>query len=127
MNGIVGQRIVRKVCAYCKETYPPLRQIVDEMRDVLGKLFPPENAEIRLSKGGGCEKCAGSGYLGRIGIFEVLPVSNKISNLILEHPNSSAVEKEAVLEGMITMKQDGYLKVLQGITTPEEVIRVAQE
>jgi len=127
MNGIVGQRIVRKVCTYCKETYPPLRQIVDEMRDVLGKLFPPENAEIRLSKGGGCEKCAGSGYLGRIGIFEVLPVSNKISNLILEHPNSSAVEKEAVLEGMITMKQDGYLKVLQGITTPEEVIRVAQE
>ena len=65
--------------------------------------------------------------MGRIGIFEVLPVSNKISNLILEHPNSSAVEKEAVLEGMITMKQDGYLKVLQGITTPEEVIRVAQE
>lgn len=127
INGIVGQRIVRRICTYCKETYPPLRQIVDEMRNALGKLFPQENAEIRLSKGKGCEKCARSGYLGRIGIFEVLPVSNKISDLILEHPDSSAVEKEAILEGMITMKQDGYLKVLQGITTPEEVIRVAQE
>ena len=127
MNAIVGQRIVRRICTYCKETYLPLRQIVDEMRNVLGKLFPPESAEIKVSKGKGCEKCAGSGYLGRIGIFEVLPVSNKISDLILEHPDSSAVEKEAILEGMITMKQDGYLKVLQGITTPEEVIRVAQE
>ncbi len=127
MNAIVGQRIVRKICSYCKETYLPLRQIVGEMRNVLGKLFPQENAEIKLSKGKGCEKCASSGYLGRIGIFEVLPVSNKISDLILEHPDSSALEKEAVLEGMITMKQDGYLKVLQGITTPEEVIRVAQE
>ena len=127
MNAIVGQRIVRRICTYCKETYLPLRQIVDEMRNVLGKLFTTEREEIKVSKGKGCEKCAGSGYLGRIGIFEVLPVSNKISDLILEHPDSSAVEKEAILEGMITMKQDGYLKVLQGITTPEEVIRVAQE
>jgi len=127
MNGVVGQRIVRRICTYCKETYPPLRQIVDEMRNALGKLFPQDVAEIKLSKGKGCEKCAGSGYLGRIGIFEVLPFSNKISDLILEHPDSSAIEKEAILEGMITMKQDGYSKVLQGITTPEEVIRVAQE
>lgn len=127
MNGIVGQRIVRRICSLCKETYSPLRQIVDEMRNALGKLFPQDVTEIRLFKGRGCEKCAGSGYLGRVGIFEVLPISSKISDLILEHPDSSAVEKEAILEGMITMKQDGYLKVLQGITTPEEVIRVAQE
>ena len=127
MNGIVGQRIVRRVCTYCKETYAPLRQIVEEMKNALGKLFPQDVAEIKLSKGRGCEKCGGSGYLGRIGIFEVLPVSNKISDLMLKHPDSSSIEKEAILEGMITMKQDGYLKVLQGITTPEEVIRVAQE
>ena len=127
MNAIAGQRIVRRICSYCRETYPPLAQIVDEIRNVLGKLFPLANGEIKLSRGKGCEKCAGSGYLGRIGIFEVLPVSNKISDLIFEHPDSSAIEKEAILEGMITMKQDGYLKVLQGITTPEEVIRVAQE
>jgi len=127
MNAVVGQRIVRRVCIYCKETYLSLRQIIDEIRNVLGKLFPLANGEIKLSRGKGCEKCTGSGYLGRVGIFEVLPVSSKIANLILEHPDSPTLEKEAILEGMITMKQDGYLKVLQGITTPEEVIRVAQE
>jgi len=128
MNAVVGQRIVRKICVSCKESYLPLRQITAEIRNVLGKLFPkPDNSEMKLYKGKGCDKCGGFGYLGRIGIFEVLPISTKISNLILEHPSSTTIEKEAVEEGMITMKQDGYLKVLAGITTPEEVIRVAQE
>ena len=128
MNAIVGQRIIRKICLYCKEANVPLRPIIEEIRNVLGKLFPSSNGqEIKIYRGKGFEKCGGFGYLGRIGIFEVLPVSNKISSLILEHPDSATVEKEAVLEGMITMKQDGYLKVLAGITTPEEVIRVAQE
>lgn len=128
MNAIVGQRIVRRVCHYCRESYVPPNQIISEMKTVLGRLFPINtDTEIKLYRGKGCDKCGNSGYFGRIGIFEVLPVSIKIANLILEHPNSSALEKEAILEGMITMKQDGYLKVLQGITTPEEVIRVAQE
>lgn len=128
LNAVVGQRIVRRVCPTCKEGYSPLRQITDEMRKVLGQLFPKTNeSEIKLYKGKGCDKCAGSGYLGRIGIYEVLPVSSKLSNLILERPGISVIQKLAVEEGMITMKQDGYMKVLSGITTPEEVIRVAQE
>lgn len=126
MNAIVGQRIVRQICPNCKEGYAPLRPIVDEIRNVLGKLFPV-NSEIKLYKGKGCDKCGDSGYLGRIGIFEVLPVSAKVGNSIIERPSSEVIQKEAVAEGMITMKQDGYLKVLAGITTPEEVIRVAQE
>ncbi len=128
LNAVVGQRIVRRICPTCKEAYLPLRQIVDEMRKVLGQFFPQTSeSEIKLYKGKGCDKCAGSGYLGRIGIYEVIPVSVKLSNLILEHPGSAAVQKEALEEGMITMKQDGYMKVLSGVTTPEEVIRVAQE
>ncbi len=128
ITAIVGQRIVRRVCSFCRQAYPPPKQILDEMRAVLGNLFPKiDSIRIQLYKGKGCDKCANSGYLGRVGIFEVLPVSSKIANLILEHPDSSAVEKEAILEGMTTMKRDGYLKVLQGVTTPEEVIRVAQE
>ena len=128
LNAVVGQRIVRRVCPTCKEAYSPLRQIVDEMRKVLGQLFPQGNgSEIKLYKGKGCDKCADSGYLGRVGIYEVFPISTKLSNLILEHPGSAAVQKEALAEGMITMKQDGYMKVIAGITTPEEVIRVAQE
>jgi len=79
-----------------------------------------------LYKGVGCEKCGNSGYFGRIGIYEVLRVSEKIARSILERADASTIEKQAMENGMIIMKQDGYLKVLEGITTLEEVIRVAQ-
>lgn len=127
MNAMVGQRIVRRICTYCKESYAPVAQIIEEMQKVLGKLFTVDTASIKLYKGKGCGECDDAGYLGRVGIFEVLPISNKIANLILEHPDTTTLEKKAIEEGMITMKQDGYLKTLQGITTLEEVIRVAQE
>lgn len=126
LNAVVAQRIVRKICSGCKESYAPLPQLVNEIKNVLGKFFA-QNKEIKLYKGKGCDECGDCGYLGRIGIFETLPVSEKIIKLILENSDSGTIEKQAVLEGMITMKQDGYLKVLQGITTIEEVIRVAQE
>ena len=127
MTAILGQRIVRKICSHCKVSYAPLPQIVTEMKSVLGNLFPAQSGELKLYKGKGCEDCGDSGYLGRIGIFETLPVGDKISALVLSNPDSSTIEKEAISEGMITMKQDGYIKVLQGITTVEEVLRVAQE
>lgn len=127
INAIVGQRIVRRTCVNCKEEYVPLSQILDEIKKILGRLFPQTQTEIKLSKGKGCDQCGKSGYLGRIGIFETLPVTPKITSLVLENADSATLEKEAIQEGMITMKQDGYLKVLQGITTVEEVLRVAQE
>jgi type II secretory ATPase GspE/PulE/Tfp pilus assembly ATPase PilB-like protein len=127
INAILGQRIVRKVCDNCKEQYAPLPQILDEVKNVLGKLFPQTQTDIKFSRGKGCDQCAKSGYLGRIGIFETLPVTPKIASLVLQGADSVAMEKEAIEEGMITMKQDGYMKVLQGITTVEEVLRVAQE
>ena len=127
MTAVLGQRIVRQICTHCKVSYTPLPQIVAEMRNVLGKLFPPANGELKLYKGKGCDECGGSGYLGRVGIFECLPVTDKIATLVLGDTDSSTIEKEAIAEGMITMKQDGYLKVLRGVTTVEEVLRVAQE
>ncbi len=126
MNAIVGQRIVRKICPHCKELYSPPPQLLAEIKTVLGNFFPT-NPAVQLYKGKGCDQCGNSGYLGRVGIFEVLPVSAKIATLILERQDSQAIQKEAVAEGMITMMQDGFLKVLQGVTTPEEVLRVAQE
>lgn len=126
MNAVLGQRIVRKVCSACKTAYPPPQSLVDEIKATLGKLFPTESQKIEFYKGKGCDECGGSGYIGRVGIFELLPISEKVSQLVLEHPDSGTIEKEAVAEGMITMKQDGYLKVLKGTTTIEEVLRVAQ-
>ncbi|MGA2967916.1 MAG: ATPase, T2SS/T4P/T4SS family [Candidatus Levyibacteriota bacterium] len=126
MNAVVGQRIVRKICNSCEIEYVPPVQIVEEMKKVLDKYYPV-GKEIKFYKGKGCDQCGGSGYLGRIGIFETLPISEKMASLVLQRADSGTIEKQAILEGMITMKQDGYLKVLQGITTVEEVLRVAQE
>lgn len=133
ITAIVGQRIARKICPHCKEAYVPPPDVIAEIKNVLGPLFPftqngqPVSAEIKLYRGKGCPECGDIGYLGRIGIYEVLVVTDKIGHLILEKVDASTIEKEAVSEHMITMKQDGYLKVLQGITTLEEVLRVAQE
>lgn len=126
MNAILAQRIVRKICGHCKMEYPPPAPIVEEMRKVLGPLFP-EGKEIKFYKGKGCEECGSAGYVGRMGIFETLVVSDKIASLVLKKADSGTIEEQAISEGMITMKQDGYLKVLAGLTSVEEVLRVAQE
>ena len=87
---------------------------------------PQKNGSVSLYKGQGCDYCGHSGYLGRVGIFEVMPISEKITRVILEKGDAASIEQLAVSEGMITMKQDGYLKVLEGISTVDEILRVAQ-
>ena len=123
---LVAQRICRRVCPECKEEFKPPPEVVQDIKKVLGKLLPSRK-EIVLSRGKKCPACNNTGYLGRIGIFEVLPISEKIARLILERAPAGEIEKQALDEGMVTMKQDGYLKALEGITTLEEVLRVAQE
>ncbi|MFC1780108.1 GspE/PulE family protein [Patescibacteria group bacterium] len=85
------------------------------------------NQEVMLYRGKGCSQCNNTGYSGRTGIFEILKVSEKISQLIMEHRSSGNIEKQAVQEGMITMLQDGFMKALEGITTIEEVLRVQKK
>ena len=101
--------------------------MTEEIQAVLGNLYPNNKADSTLFKGKGCSECSNTGYNGRVGMFEVLLVTDQIARLILTSSDSLSIEKKAVEEGMITMKQDGYLKVLQGVTTIEEVLRVAQE
>ena len=88
---------------------------------------PDGTPQIYLYKGKGCDHCGGTGYSGRIGIFEVLDISEKISRMILQTVTDSDIRDVGVEQGMITMVQDGYLKALEGITTIEEVLRVSKE
>jgi type IV pilus assembly protein PilB len=127
INAILGQRIVRRICKHCVTEFKPPLQILEEMKSVLGPLYTRKDDAVLLYRGSGCTECGNTGYNGRVGIYEVLSVSDQIAHLILEHSDGSTLEKQAVQEGMITMKQDGYIKALQGVTTIEEVLRVAQE
>jgi len=129
ITAVIGQRVVRKICLTCREQYVPVPEVITDVKGVLGRLLDTKVAEgqMNLYRGKGCEDCNGTGYLGRIGIYEVLILNEKIGRLILERETSEAIEREAVVDGMITMKQDGYLKVVEGITTIDEVLRVAQE
>jgi len=126
MNIVIAQRVVRKICTHCKQEYQPPQEVVQDMKKMLGPIFPTDK-EIKLYKGAKCPKCNQTGYSGRIGIFEVLPISEKVSRLILEKEPASKIEKQARTDGMITMTQDGYLKAIEGITTIEEVLRVSKE
>lgn len=128
LTAVVAQRICRKVCLSCKETFEAPAEVQQDMKNVLGTLFSlPPGQELMLSKGLGCPECNNTGYFGRIGIYEVLPISEKVARLIMERSAAIDVEKAAINEGMITLKQDGYLKVIEGITNIEEVLRVAQD
>lgn len=126
INAIAAQRIVRRICPNCKEIFVPPSALIEEIRAVLGSMIN-EKDEIKMYRGKGCDQCAQMGYLGRVGIYEVLSVSEKIGKLMLERADNALIEKQAISDGMITMKQDGYLKVIRGETTIEEVLRVAQE
>ncbi len=129
LNAALAQRIVRTVCTSCKTFYEPPSEVVANIKEVLGDLFPKtyqEGTPLKLAKGEGCNECGGSGYLGRVGIFEVLNISQTINKMILKQSSAKEIETQAKTEGLIIMKQDGYLKALEGITTIEEVLRVAE-
>jgi type IV pilus assembly protein PilB len=126
MTAIVAQRVIRKIHDDCKVSYQADVKVIEDIKRNLGPLWPA-GRDNTLYKGEGDAECGNSGYFGRTGIFEVLPVSEKISRLILERSASGVIGKTAREEGMISLKQDGYLKALDGTTTIEEVLRVAQE
>jgi type IV pilus assembly protein PilB len=128
MNAVVAQRVVRKICPSCKTSYDPPSEVISDLKSVLGKLYPDQKGgSVKLYRGQGCSECNQTGYSGRVGIFEVLPVSEKVGRLVLERASASDVETAAAEEGMISMKQDGYIKAIEGVTSIEEVLRVAQD
>lgn len=126
ITAIAAQRVLRKIDVAGKVSYDPDAKVLDDIKNNLGPLFPRDK-KIQLYKGSPTQENNNSGYLGRIAIFEVLPVTEKIGHLILSRAPASEIDHEARAEGMISLKQDGYLKAIDGVTTLEEVLRVAQE
>ncbi|OGY07823.1 MAG: hypothetical protein A2782_01630 [Candidatus Blackburnbacteria bacterium RIFCSPHIGHO2_01_FULL_43_15b] len=128
MTCVVAQRVVRTIHEDCKIEYEPDATVIAEMKQNLGALWSEKDGEpIKLYKGKGDPECGNTGYKGRMGIYEVMPITEKIARLVSEKSPAADIEKVARDEGMVTMKQDGYLKALEGLTTVEEVLRVAQE
>jgi type IV pilus assembly protein PilB len=133
LNCVVGQRVLRRVCKNCVSQSEISLDQERELKETLGPIYnliedkyKKEGKKMVLPKVVGCEKCNNTGYMGRIAIYEVMPVSEKLSKLIIEKAAAAEIQKQAMDEGMLTMKQDGYVKVLEGITTMDEVVRVAQ-
>jgi type II secretory ATPase GspE/PulE/Tfp pilus assembly ATPase PilB-like protein len=124
---IIAQRLVRKICEMCKTS---IETTTDELTknlspQIIKKHFGDKKA-IRIYQGAGCKVCHTTGYTGRIGLFEVLEVTPTLRKLITNKADIDVMLKQAVEEGMATMLDDGMEKVVQGITTIEEVLRVTK-
>ena len=118
VNLIVAQRLLRRICKECKEehTYAPeeLKALGADMKDFAG---------ITFYKGKGCDACAGSGYKGRAGLYEVMALSPELRRMILRGASTAELQEQAVKEGMLTLRMDGIVKIKKGITTLEEVVK----
>lgn len=132
INVVAAQRLVRKICTNCRKEIALPKVLEDEMVKEIAKV-PPEYLEgidknnLKMYKGDGCEKCGHTGYSGRMGIFEVLPSNPEIQELILNKSQALKIYEAAQKIGMISLKQDGIIKVLRGDTTMDEVVRVTTE
>jgi len=122
VTSILAQRLVRGICPHCKEQYEPLPEEIKEM-----DLDPGEIPAGGLWRGAGCSRCIGTGYLGRTGIYELLLVSEGVRAAILKNPDSQTVKKIALAEGMRTLRKDGAIRIREGATTIEEVLRATRE
>jgi general secretion pathway protein E len=120
----IAQRLVRRICPDCVELVDPDKEMVWQLKQL--NLSPDELTDGKVRQGKGCGNCYGSGYVERIGIYEILPIDDVTREQIVEHATASAIKRKAVERGFRTLRQDGALKVKVGMTTPEEVLRVTQ-
>jgi len=120
--GVVAQRLVRRLCVHCRRQYTPP---ADTLRSL--NIADADAAAIPFYKSVGCDQCNHTGYRGRIGIYEVMRVTDKLRRLITVKSTEDQLREAAVAGGMITLGEDGLAKVKSGITTPEELLRVVTE
>ncbi len=116
---VVAQRLARRLCTECKEQYTPEEVALER----IGFPFEPGNPP-KLYRARGCKKCNGIGYKGRMGVHEVMSMSENLERLTVENASADEIKRQAISEGMLTLRDDGFSKVLQGLTSIEEILRV---
>ncbi len=130
INALIGQRLVRRLCPYCKVEHKLSEEEEAQVNKILAVLSPKAGVEVPKTlptfykAGKGCDYCNGLGYKGRIGIYEILTMNNKIKELVSKNTPAFKILEQAIENGMVTMLQDGVLKAMDGITSLEEVYRV---
>jgi type IV pilus assembly protein PilB len=120
--GVVAQRLVRRLCVHCRRQYTPPSEVLRSLN-----ISDADAAAIPFYKSTGCDQCNHTGYRGRIGIYEVMRVTDKLRRLISAKSGEDQLREAAVSGGMITLGEDGLAKVKSGVTTPEELLRVVTE
>lgn len=120
----IAQRLVRKICPYCKEAYQVEKELA---KKTLAGLKDIQTDKLTLYRGKGCDKCYGIGYKGRTGIFELMVMTDRIKALVLDREPTHIIKEAAEKEGMINLRQAALAKVIEGITTVEELLRVTFE
>jgi type IV pilus assembly protein PilB len=118
LEAVLGQRLLRRICTDCREPYQPDESLLDEL-----SLAPEEIGERRFYYGGGCEKCNETGYRGRIGIYELMRITDPLRALINQRAPSVVLKQKAIELGMVTLRQDGLRSIFEGQTTIEEVLK----
>jgi len=121
--GILAQRLVRVICPECKRPAPPDTAMLEE----LGLAGTRQARELQVFEGQGCARCGETGYVGRIGIYELLLMNDELRDLTTQKADSNTIKQAAIRHGMRTLRQDGWLKVMSGVTSISEVLRVSQE
>lgn len=125
LTAVLAQRLVRRICDGCRETYVPDRHILDA--PAMAGLADGSSAPLQLSRGRGCSACRGTGYRGRTGVFELLVMTDELRDLIVGQPSTQRLADQARAGGMVSLRMDGWTKVRAGITTIEEVLRVTDQ
>ena len=120
--GVVAQRLVRRLCVHCRRQYTPPAEVLRSLN-----INETDAASIPFYKAVGCDQCNHTGYRGRIGIYEVMRVTDKLRRLIAARVTEDQIRDAAISGGMITLGEDGLSKVKSGVTTPEELLRVVTE
>ena len=122
--GVLAQRLVRRICPDCRKSYQPHPE---QLRELGIKEVSFRKLDRRFFRGDGCDNCRQTGYRGRIGIHELLVMSEGVKNTILESSDSDTIKKQGLKEKMITLRRDGVNKILHGLTTAEEILTITSE